>query len=85
MCASDEGRVSAKRTVWKRMPLRTKCAGGGCCEVDRGVRGGDGGWLGMEYECEGVEGSGSGRGDPASGRNVETAFPWEFRGDQGIV
>ena len=30
-------------------------------------------------------GSDSGHGDPASGRNVETDFPWEFRGDQGTV
>ena len=29
MHAGDEGRVRAKRTVEKRMPLRTKCAGGG--------------------------------------------------------
>ena len=32
-----------------------------------------------------TSGSGHGQGDPASGRNVETAFPWEFRGDPGTV
>ena len=36
-------------------------------------------------EFFGGGGSGSGQGDPASGRNVETACPWELRGDQGTV
>ena len=32
-----------------------------------------------------LSGSGSGQGEPASGRNVDTACPWELGDDQGTV
>ena len=48
-CASSERRVRAKQKEGKRMTLRTKCAGGECCGVDRAGKSGDEGWLGVEY------------------------------------
>ena len=55
MCASSERRVRAKQKEGKRMTLRTECAGGECCGVDKGVKSGDEGWFGVEYEREGIE------------------------------